>query len=104
VFFLKQLTKERRRRIRQTLAFIVFASLSLTLFPSLNGATIATMQSFYNQLEGAVDGVIELRVMERDQEWKNLLCIRSLKGQPHDARWHEIEIKPNGEAALALAS
>jgi hypothetical protein len=28
------------------------------------------------------------------------LRIRSLKGQPHDARWHEIQIKRNGEAAL----
>jgi len=38
--------------------------------------------------------------MERDDEVKNLLRIRSLKGQPHDTRWHEIEIKPNGEAVL----
>ncbi len=57
-------------------------------------------ESFYKRLEGAVDGVIDLRVMERDEEAKNLLRVRSLKGQPHDARWHEIEIKPNGEAIL----
>ena len=56
--------------------------------------------SFYKQLEGVVDGVVELRVMERDEEAKNLLRIRSLKGQPHDARWHEIQIKRNGEATL----
>jgi len=57
-------------------------------------------ESFYKRLENDVDGVIDLRVMERDEEWKNFLCIRSLKGQPHDARWHEIQIKRNGEAAL----
>ncbi len=57
-------------------------------------------ESFYKRLESDVDGVIDLRVMERDGEWKNLLCISSLKGQPHDARWHEIQIKRNGEAAL----
>ncbi len=57
-------------------------------------------ESFYKQLEGAVDGVIDLRVMERDEEAKNFLRIRSLKGQPHDARWHEIQIKPNSEAVL----
>ena len=57
-------------------------------------------ESFYKELESDFDGVIELRVMERDEEWKNFLCIRSLKGQPHDARWHEIQIKRNGEAAL----
>jgi hypothetical protein len=31
---------------------------------------------------------------------KNLLKLRSLKGQPHDNRWHEIQVKPNGEAIL----
>ena len=55
-------------------------------------------ESLYKRLESDVDGVIDLRVMERDGEWKNFLCIRSLKGQPHDARWHEIQIKGNGEA------
>ena len=57
-------------------------------------------ESFYKRLESDVDGVIDLRVMERNEEVKNLLRIRSLKGQPHDARWHEIQIKRNGEAAL----
>lgn len=37
-------------------------------------------------LSSAFDGIIELRVMERDDEIKNLLRIRSLKDQPHDAR------------------
>ena len=57
-------------------------------------------ESFYKRLESDFDGVIDLRVRERDEEWRNFLCIRSLKGQPHDARWHEIQIKRNGEAAL----
>ena len=56
--------------------------------------------SFYKRLESDVDGVVDLRVMERDGGWKNFLCVRSLKGQPHDARWHEVQIKRNGEAAL----
>jgi len=57
-------------------------------------------ESFYKRLESDADGVIDLRVMERDEEAKSLLRIRSLKGQPHDARWHEIQIKRNGEATL----
>jgi KaiC/GvpD/RAD55 family RecA-like ATPase len=56
---------------------------------------------FYKRLENECDGVIELRVMERDDEAKNFLRIRSIKGQPHDARLHEIQIKRNGEAVLA---
>jgi len=58
-------------------------------------------ESFYKRMENACDGVIEIRVMERGDEAKNLLRVRSLKGQRHDSRWHEIEIKPNGEAILA---
>jgi len=57
-------------------------------------------ESFYKRLEGASDGIIDLRVMERDDEAKNFLRVRTLRGQPHDARWHEIGIKPNGEAIL----
>ena len=57
-------------------------------------------ESFYKRLAGAVDGTIDVRVMERDNEVKNLLRIRNLKGQPHDTRWHEIAIKPNGETTL----
>jgi len=55
---------------------------------------------FYNRLEAASDGIIDLRVMEQDDEAKNFLRVRSLKGQPHDSRWHKIEIKSTGEAAL----
>jgi KaiC/GvpD/RAD55 family RecA-like ATPase len=57
-------------------------------------------ESFYKRIEGASDGVIDIRVMERGDEIKNLLRVASLKGQPHDTRWHEIQIKPNGEAVL----
>lgn len=57
-------------------------------------------ESFYKRLESAMDGVIDLRVVEHGDEVKNLLRVRSIKGQTHDTRWHEIEIKRNGEAAL----
>jgi len=57
-------------------------------------------ESFYKRLESDADAVIDLRVMERDEEAKNLLRVRSLKGQPHDARWHEVQIKRNGEGTL----
>ncbi len=55
----------------------------------------------YKRMEAASDGVIDVRVMEREEEAKNFLRVRSLKGQPHDSRWHEIKIKSNGEATLA---
>ncbi len=57
-------------------------------------------ESFYRRIEAACDGLIEVRVMEREDMVKNLVRVTSLKGQPHDTRWHEIEIKPNGEAVL----
>ena len=58
-------------------------------------------ESFYKRLEGSTDGVIDVQVMERDGEAKNFLRIRSLKNQPSDGRWHEIEVKSNGEAGLS---
>ncbi len=58
-------------------------------------------ETLYKRMEHASDGVVDLRVIERGDQVKNLLRIRSLKGQPHDSRWHEIEVKPKGEAVLA---
>lgn len=58
-------------------------------------------ESFYRRMENAADGVIELRVMERGEKIMSFLRITSLKGQPHNSSWHQIEIKPNGEAILA---
>jgi len=55
---------------------------------------------FYSRLESASDGVIDIRVIDRDEEAKTFLRVRSLRGQPADTRWHEIEIKPTGEAVL----
>ena len=58
-------------------------------------------ESFYKRVENAVDGVIDLKVMERDDKVKSFLRVRSLKNQPCDTKWHEIEVKPNGEAFLS---
>jgi KaiC/GvpD/RAD55 family RecA-like ATPase len=57
-------------------------------------------EAFYRRIESAVDGVVDCRVLEQDGESKSFLRIRSIKGQPYDGRWHEIEIKQNGEAVL----
>ena len=55
---------------------------------------------FYARLEAAFDAVVEVRVIDRGEEVKNLLRVRAVKGLPHDSRWHEIDVKPNGEANL----
>lgn len=57
-------------------------------------------ERLYKRMESASDGIIDIRVVERDEEIKNMLRIRSLKGQKHDTRWHELEIQTNGEAVL----
>jgi KaiC/GvpD/RAD55 family RecA-like ATPase len=54
----------------------------------------------YRRMEADWDGVIDVRVMDEGGEAKSFLRMRSLKGLPYDGRWHEIEIKPNGEAVL----
>jgi KaiC/GvpD/RAD55 family RecA-like ATPase len=55
---------------------------------------------FYKRMEAASDGVIEVKVRDIEGEAKSYLRLRSLRGQPHDSRWHLVEIKPNGEAVL----
>ncbi len=55
---------------------------------------------FYKRMENAADGVIDVKVIEREEQAKSYLRIRGLKGQTCDTRWHEIQIKPNGEAVL----
>ncbi len=57
-------------------------------------------ESLYRRMESASDGLVDIRVMERGDEVKNLFRVRSLKGQPHDTRWHEIQVKSNGEATV----
>ena len=55
---------------------------------------------FYRRLENAADGLVEVRVMERDDKLGTFLRVSSLKGQQHDAGWHRVEVKPNGEALV----
>ncbi len=78
--------------------------------PNERRANRITLQGFvrgvhpewvYRRMEADWDGVIDIRVMEKEEKAQNFLRIRSLRGQPHDSAWHQIEIKPNGEATLA---
>ncbi len=55
---------------------------------------------FYRRLENAADGLMEVKVAEQDEQLKIVLRVSSMKGQPHDARWHAIKIGSGGEAAL----
>jgi KaiC/GvpD/RAD55 family RecA-like ATPase len=57
-------------------------------------------EPFYKSLEGIFDGIIEVRALERNDEIKNVLRIRNLKGQPHDSGWHRISVDSKGEASL----
>jgi len=54
----------------------------------------------YKRMEAACDGVIDIRVIEQEGVAKDLLRVRSLRGQPRDATWHTIEIRGKGEAVL----
>jgi KaiC/GvpD/RAD55 family RecA-like ATPase len=58
-------------------------------------------ESFYKRVESIYDGLIEIRVMEQESEARSFLRLTNLRGQPHDARWHRIEVKRNGEVVLS---
>ena len=55
---------------------------------------------FYKRMESMSDGIIDTRVAEENDGVKTIFRVRSLRGQPHDSRWHVITIGPNGEASL----
>lgn len=55
---------------------------------------------FYKRMEAATDGVIDIQVLEREGKARNFLRVRGIRGLPHDSAWHEIEMRPNGEAVL----
>jgi hypothetical protein len=55
---------------------------------------------FYKRVEAACDGVIDIRLLEQDDGLRNVIRVRTLKGEPHDNRWHDITIQSNGEAVL----
>lgn len=57
-------------------------------------------QQLYGRLEAACEGVIDIQAKELEGQVKNFMRIRNLRGQQHDSSWHEIEIKPNGEAVI----
>lgn len=57
-------------------------------------------EAFYKRLEAMCGGVIDLRVMEHGESVKNFLRVRSLKGQPCDSRWHEVQVSANAEATI----
>ncbi len=60
-------------------------------------------ESFYKRMESMSDGIIDVRVMEHEGETKNFLRIRAIRGQSHDAQWHQVRIE-NGEAILTSES
>jgi KaiC/GvpD/RAD55 family RecA-like ATPase len=57
-------------------------------------------EAFYKRLEAMSGGVIDLKIMEHGESVKNFLRVRSLKGQPCDSRWHEVQVCANAEATI----
>ena len=56
----------------------------------------------YKRMESASDGIIDLRVLELEGEVKNFLRVRAIRGQPHNSKWHLVDVTGRGEAKLEL--
>jgi len=54
----------------------------------------------YNQLEAAYDGVIDIRVIEKDDATRDMIRIRSMREVLHDRSWHELKIGSNFEISI----
>ncbi len=54
----------------------------------------------YGQMEGAFDGIIDLRVDESGEEPRSLIRIRVMHDVPFDARWHPLKLDENFQVIL----
>ena len=54
----------------------------------------------YKQLEGAVEGVLDLRVEEVEGEARNIMRIRKMLNAPFDSRWYPLKVSEKFEVTL----
>ena len=54
----------------------------------------------YEQLEAAVDGIIDFKLEEVGEETINLMRIRSMRNVGFDSRWHRLRVSENFEVTL----
>ncbi len=64
----------------------------VTLFAFMRGVH---SESFYKNIEGITDGVIDLKLDEKNGEMHSFLRVRSIKYLKCDTRWHRLALKEN---------
>ena len=55
----------------------------------------------YEQLEGVVDGIVDLKLEEFDGEMVNFMRLRSMRETGFESRWHRLKIGENFAITLA---
>ena len=79
----------------------VFPSVSMTKAKNIRGISVGVhSDSVYKQLEGAVDGVVDLKVEEVEGELHNFIRVRKMLNAKFDARWHRLKVNDNFEITL----
>ena len=59
--------------------------------------------AFYTKFEALCDGIIDLKSEEKGDRIERFLRIRTLRGKTFDSRWHRLQVRGNGEVAIASA-
>jgi KaiC/GvpD/RAD55 family RecA-like ATPase len=54
----------------------------------------------YEQLEGAVDGIVDFKLEEVNGEMVNFMRVRSMRETGFESRWHPLRVGENFEVAL----
>lgn len=54
----------------------------------------------YKTLEGAVDGIVDFKLEEVDDETRDLMRIRTMRNVGFDRKWHQLKIAVNSEVTL----
>lgn len=79
----------------------VLPAASMTKATNVRGITVGVhSDSAYKQLEAANDGVIDLKVEEREGELHNFIRIRKMLNAKFDSRWHKLKVNDNFEITL----
>jgi len=56
----------------------------------------------YKQLEAAVDGIVDFKVDEVNEERRTMMGIRHMRNVAFDSRWHSLKIGENFEITLEM--
>jgi len=54
----------------------------------------------YRLMEGAVDGVVDLKLDESEEENRNIIRLKRMRNVGFDSRWHKLQLGKSSQVTL----